>query len=302
LPVTDPSAGDGQGLAKWRATFEEQGFVVVPGALDDRQLDWYLRLHERMYRQERSAGRLAGARTGTNRPGAMHAFAFVLRDPSYLDLLDLATTFPLVRDILGWNIFMYHCHIDQHPPVDRPVDPVWGWHQDGGRQNLELDGRGTRPRLSVKVAYFLSDVSQPGRGNLLVIPGSHRWNHLPRPERAGDGVPVPEGVTPVCVQPGDAVVFDRRLWHSRSDNHSAITRKALFLAYTYRWIRPRDEYPIDWGAHPFRNLSPLRKQLLGWGRDALSFWGLGEDEVPLRRLAGLGVGPAVVEPVLHHQR
>src|SRR5205823_11632605 len=113
--------------------------------------------------------------------GAMHAFGFVARDGEYLELLDLPTVFPLVCGLLGWNIHMYHSHIDQHPAVAGPAEPVWAWHQDGGRQNVEIETEPTRPRLSVKVAYFLSDVSEPGRGNLLVVPGSHWWNRIPRP-------------------------------------------------------------------------------------------------------------------------
>jgi ectoine hydroxylase len=94
----------------------------------------------------------------------LHLFAFVLRNPLYLELLDLPSTFPLVCGMLGWNIYMYHCHLDVHPPVAAPGPPRWGWHQDGGRQNLEIETEPTRPLLSVKVAYFLSDVSEPGRG------------------------------------------------------------------------------------------------------------------------------------------
>ncbi|MGH2808160.1 MAG: phytanoyl-CoA dioxygenase family protein, partial [Actinomycetota bacterium] len=222
----------------------------------------------------------AGGRS--HRAGAMHSFAFVLRDPAYLELLDLDTTFPIVADILGWNIYMYHCHIDQQPPLRGLVEPVWAWHQDGGRQNVEIETEPTRPRLSVKVALFLSDISQPGRGNLKVVPGSHRRNRLARPR---DGAPLvdPRGAIELCVPPGAAVIFDRRLWHSRSDNRSRVTRKVLFLGYTYRWIRARDDYPIDWSAEPFVNMSPLRKQLLGGGEDAMSFWGLRND-TPLKEM------------------
>jgi ectoine hydroxylase len=39
------------------------------------------------------------------------------------------------------------------------------WHQDGGRQNREIETT-PRSRLSVKLAYWLSDVSEPGSGNL----------------------------------------------------------------------------------------------------------------------------------------
>lgn len=261
---------------------EEQGFVIVEDALTPGQVQCYLQLHDLIYRQEREAGRLIPFGGETNRPGAMHTFAFVLRHPTYLELLDLPTTFPIVSGILGWNIYLYHCHIDQHPPLEVPSRPVWGWHQDGGRQNLEVEAEVARPRLSLKVAYFLSDVSEPGRGNLMVVPGSHRRSSIPRPERPVGGFPPPDGAVPICVEPGTAVILDRRTWHSRSDNLSSLTRKALFLGYTYRWIRPRDDYAIDWRAEPYRSLSPVRRQLLGWGLDAPSFWGLGSDTYPLR--------------------
>lgn len=268
-----------------RDTFEREGYVTLPDALSPEQVDRFLRLHERIYEEERAAGSLAPLGGRSNRPGAMHSFAFVLRDPAYLELLDLPTTFPLVAELLGWNIYMYHCHIDQHPPLDGPVPAVWAWHQDGGRQNVEVESQPERPRLSVKVAYFLSDVSEPGRGNMLVLPRSHRRNRLPRPAWPELGFEHPAGAIPLCGAPGTAVVFDRRLWHSRSENLSDTTRKAFFLGYTYRWIRPRDEYPIDWTAEPYASLSPVRRQLLGWGGSPESFWGLEPDAVPLKAWA-----------------
>jgi ectoine hydroxylase len=76
------------------------------------------------------------------------------------------------------------------------------------------------------------------------------------------------------------VLFDRRLGHSRTENLSRLTRKAVFLGYTYRWIRPRDDYPIDAGW--LGSLPPVRRQLLGAGLDAMSYWGLGKDEAPLQ--------------------
>ena len=178
--------------------------------------------------------------------------------------------------------YLYHCHLDVTPPdPDRARAPAWRWHQDGGRQNLDLDGN-PRARMSLKVAYWLSDVGEPGRGNLLVVPGSHRRDVLERrctgPGAFGD----PPGARPILASPGDALVFDRRLWHSRSENRSGITRKVIFLAYTYRWVRPRDELGIDPASRRFAALSPVRRQLLGAPADPFSHWGLSPDEVPLR--------------------
>ena len=44
---------------------------------------------------------------------------------------------------------MYHSHLDVHPREDA-ASRRWRWHQDGGRQNLELE-TDPRPRLSLKV-------------------------------------------------------------------------------------------------------------------------------------------------------
>jgi ectoine hydroxylase len=78
------------------------------------------------------------------------------------------------------------------------------------------------------------------------------------------------------------VILDRRLWHARGDNTSRATRKVLFYAYTYRWIRPRD----DLGLEPARlaALSPIRRQLLGAGTSAIGHWIPTDDDVPLREL------------------
>jgi ectoine hydroxylase len=218
--------------------------------------------------EEQAAGKLAG-------DGSLHLLGAVARDKAFLELLDLQTTLPLVCGALGWNIHMYHSHVDVHPPVGGAGPEPWRWHQDGGRQNLELE-TDPRPRLSVKVAFFLTDVSEPDRGNLLVLPGSHRRNRLPGRELGLR----PTGAVPVLAEPGTAVVFDRRLWHARSDNRSAVTRKVIFLGYTYRWIRPRDDALVPLAARA--RCSPVRRQLLGEGTSPTGYWIPTGDDVPLR--------------------
>ena len=57
--------------------------------------------------------------------------------------------------------------------------------------------------------------------------------------------------------------FDRRIWHTRSRNHSGHTRKAVFFGYTYRWTVIRDVVaPIRMSDWPGR-LTPVQQQLLG---------------------------------------
>ena len=44
---------------------------------------------------------------------------------------------------------------------------------------------------------------------------------------------------------GDAVFFDRRIWHAAGHNFSPDARKALFYGYSYRWLRPRDDMTVE---------------------------------------------------------
>jgi ectoine hydroxylase len=259
-----------------------EGFLAVPGVLGQPELARLAAALDRVYEEEVASGRV-----GAGEP--MHLLGGIGRDDAFLDLLDHPGVFPVIWSELGWNIQLYHCHLDVTPPRTEPSRRAWGWHQDGGRQNLELEGE-PRPRMSLKVAFWLSDVSVPGRGNMLIVPGSHESNTLPRPDHPELGFDPPEGAETVLASPGDALVFDRRLWHSRSDNLSEYTRRVVFLAYSFRWVRPRDEFGIDPSSERFRGLSDVRRQLLGEAADRHHQWGLRPGAVPLRaELDRLGV-------------
>ena len=240
--------------ARQREEFERNGYLVVRGALSAGEVEFYAGELDRVYRAEQAAGRVA--------PGAaMHKMSAVAACPAMVRLIDHPNTFPLVWSVLGWNIHIYHSHLDVHPPIRSPKPYRFEWHQDGGRQNREIE-TSPRPRLSVKIAYWLSDVSVPGRGNFKVVPGSHVRNRIEGPPRRDVQWPEPEGAVEVCADPGDAVFFDRRLWHTRTDNYSEVTRKGVFFAYSHRWSFGRDENAGLLASPAGNHLTPIRRQLL----------------------------------------
>jgi ectoine hydroxylase-related dioxygenase (phytanoyl-CoA dioxygenase family) len=266
---TRSSATCAQPPAAERSVLERDGYVVVEGALGDNEVARLLSALERTWARHRSSPPAAGAE-------ALHLLGFVGEEDAFVELVDHPSVLPIVVDALGWNVFVYHCHLDVHPPAGPSNARRWMWHRDGGVQNRDLEG-GPAPRMSLKVAYFLSDVSEPGRGNFVVVPGSHVRDE---PIERGAADHVLEGAVPILARPGDAVVFDRRLWHMRSENRSTVTRKALFYAYTYRWVRPRDDLPIP--AARAAVMTPVRAQLLGFGTGAISYWMPDADDAPLR--------------------
>jgi len=245
---------------------ERDGFVVIEGALDPGEVRRLTSSVDRVWRTEASDG------------SALHRLAFVPSDAAFLDLVDHPAALPVVTALLGWNIYLYHCHLDVHPRIRGSCAPAWRWHQDGGRQNVDLAS--PRPRLSIKVAYFLTDVQRAEDGAMLLIPGSHNRDVLERPP---DGSVRPSGSEPLLVRAGTAVVMDRRLWHARGDNLSGPTRKVLFYAYTYRWIQPRDDLALS--ERDVAGLEPLRRQLLGEATSATGRWMPTDADVPLRSRA-----------------
>jgi ectoine hydroxylase len=254
-----------------RAEFERSGFVMVRGALDRARV-------ERL----RDVAQVAdGAFRAEPAVGPFHTLNqhdLIGRHDAYLDLVDLPTTFPKVWGILGWHIQVFHTQLLVTPPVPPEAGPgAYGWHQDNNRMNLDLGvdlGPGPQPRVSMKVGYFLTDLPEPGMGNLCVVPGSHL---LGRPQFAiGEQ---PDGAVEVTARAGDAILFDRRLWHSASNNHSVVTRVFVTVGYSYRWLRPKSR--IDPDRVP-GTTDPIRRQLLGATSSVNAWFDPEEEDVPLR--------------------
>ena len=251
-----------------RKHFDEQGYLIVSDALSPGQVSALTEVVDAIHQKR--------VTEGFDAKKALFYPNFIPDNPLFTDLVDYEKILPKVWGILGWNIFLYHAHLIVTPPSGQEKDDkTFGWHQDSGRVNQEIECH-PRPRLSLKVAYFLSDTSEAGRGNFWIIPGSHKDDTLQRPE---GGMGQPEGAIPVRVPPGSAVFFDRRLWHTASPNWSDVTRKILFYGYGYRWIRTKDDMTVS---SLWETSDPIRKQMLGWGVNANGFFSPSDEDVPLR--------------------
>ncbi len=251
-----------------RRFFNEQGYLILEDALSPGQVSALTEVVDDMHQKK--------VAEGFDPKKALFYPNFIPDNALFADLVDYEKVLPKVWGMLGWNIYLYHAHLIVTPPSGQEKDDkTFGWHQDSGRINVEVESH-PRPRLSLKVAYFLSDISEPGRGNFWIIPGSHLDDTLVRPE---GGVGQPEGAIPVTVKPGTAVFFDRRLWHTASPNWSDVTRKVLFYGYGYRWIRTKDDMTVE---SLWEQSDPVRKQLLGWGVNCNGHYSPTDEDVPLR--------------------
>lgn len=295
------------------ARFERDGFLVLEGALRGDRLAGLVALADELERGYYGDGGRTVDRPSVRRgrfgrgrvakPSALDRirpvplgrsveFHDVLLDDRVLELVDHELTLPKIAGVLGWNIAVYLATLALSPPVPDGGPTIaehvaLGWHQDSSRVNDDLPADQPRPRLSAKVAFFLSDITHDDGGNMWVVPGSHLGNELPA-DAAETGMPL-------RVPAGAAVLFDRRIWHSASPNRSDRTRKVVFMGYAYRWLRTHDDLDV---AGLWAGASPLRRQLLGWAPDSTSRYAPEDEDVPLRALVerpvrvGAGSAPA----------
>jgi ectoine hydroxylase len=262
-PASGPRAGDRAHLltpAEVRA-LDQDGYLVVRNALSADQV---ARLNAAIDRVIGETGK-----------GREHNRAAILAlDPAFLDLTDLPTIFPKVCQVLGWNVWVNHTHFNVNPPDDPDKAFVYGWHRDGGAMHPDLGSHGhVMPFGYMKVGFYLTELREPGFGQTLMVPGSHkappddpRCATLLKREGPWAKAAVPDDARPMLLEPGDACMFHNRLIHSvRSPNTSRRERRAIFIQWAFRWLQAVD--PMDVAALESVERDPIRRQLLGFGAD-----------------------------------
>ena len=199
--------------------------------------------------------------------GPLHQLSGLAQHPDLAAVVDWPPLLALAVELLSPNVYINHSHLDVHPP--HPPTGAHRWHRDNG-----LMGRDMRllwrdqPRVTLKVAVYLTDVESADDGALEVVPRSHldTASRYPTEEQ-------PAGV-PILGPAGTVAVFDARLWHRRRDNLGTRIRRAMFMAYSYRWLTSRDipfEDVPEWAGLP-----RVRRQLLGDTTVDPFYWASGE--------------------------
>ena len=149
-------------IAEMAEAVAEEGWSVV-GVLDRR-------LSRRLLRAlDEVAARSADASTA----GQLHQLSGLAQHPDLAAVVDWPPLLALAVELLSPNIYINHSHLDVHPP--HPPTGARRWHRDNG-----LMGRDMRllwrdqPRVTLKVAVYLTDVESPDDGALEVASQSPR--------------------------------------------------------------------------------------------------------------------------------
>jgi ectoine hydroxylase-related dioxygenase (phytanoyl-CoA dioxygenase family) len=244
-------------ISHLREQFERDGFLVMRNVLDGDQVAHFTQIVDHLAREER----------GDDETQTVEIRNAIARDAALLPLLDWKSTFPMMTEIMGWNIQLTTSHVFVRPPTPKENQQfkAIGWHCDGPNPQFPaIDGQ--LPRMYAKVGFFLTDLSQPDQGNLRVVPGSHL--HAAPPERDENGEPL--DAIQVLTNPGDAVLFEQRTWHAVGPNYAPHARKNIYIGYCHRWLKAIDF--ITQSPELVAQANPIQRQLLGAVSDPISFY------------------------------
>lgn len=251
--------------------FERDGFLVMRNVLSEEQVAHFSTIVDKLAREER----------GDDENQTVEIRNAVARDAALLPLLDWKSTFPLMTQIMGWNIQLTTSHVFVRPPTPQEDDKfkAISWHCDGPNPHFPAIG-GVQPRMYAKIGFFLTDLSQPDMGNLRVVPGSHL--SAASPERDANGEPI--NAIQVLTNPGDAVFFEQRTWHAVGPNYAPHARKNIYIGYCHRWLKAIDFITQDDAL--IAQANPVQQQLLGKVTDPISYYlpGRHPQDVPLKEM------------------
>lgn len=235
--------------------FDEQGYLIVRGALDADQVAKLTDAGDRLLASDLRTGRQTAA------DGRYDGFRNTIAlDPAFAELIDHPRILPAVVQLLGADLQIMTSHLihKKQDPADLPdTARLPGWHRDYAIA-MRTMGHLAIPRLLVKCAYYLTDLSEPGRGATMVLPGSQLLTGQPP---VAEGAADPEGAVEPSLQPGDCLIFENRTFHAGALHRGPEIRKAIMMGYGYRWVMPMD-YRAQ-APEFLAGLTPLRRYLAG---------------------------------------
>jgi phytanoyl-CoA dioxygenase PhyH len=254
-----------------RKAFDEDGFLVVPNALQSETVDRLVEACDRLAAAFLKKPKLHGRPEYNHldlRPG-------LLAEEALFALIDHSSTVPLVVQLLSPNIHLHSTTLICKRPENPDATPFRrGWHRDI-RIPRDL-GHQSLPLVGIKVCYCLTDFHRSDCGMTVMARGTHRRTE-PLAIPKGQVDPSDVEVCDVRLNAGDALFFENRIFHTASPNRSDRVSKVLLYGYSYRWMKPEVYLDIP-DKRYLDKADPIVRQLLGGYRDvdtppwALQHW------------------------------
>lgn len=238
--TTEVSPGELTALDRF--IFESWGYFVIPAVLSEEEAAECYAACERMHAgRDRSFGQLGRG--------------YEL-EPALERLIDHPAVLPKVRGLYGDRFVLQACWNTMQPARSG----VGGWHQDGSSAYDYKQLGYPVPLIQLRASFLLTDQSEPGTGNMELIPGSHRAQ-VPLPEEVRqERGEVPIGHV-ICAPAGSVLVFHNAVWHRTYTHNGDRDRYTAHYIYSPPWVRSADRF----GNSPdfLERTTPLRRALMG---------------------------------------
>ncbi|MGV3618875.1 MAG: phytanoyl-CoA dioxygenase family protein [Fimbriimonas sp.] len=201
------------------ANFAEQGYLLMPGAIEAAQLSELRDATERVADQERQAGGFGG----------IFLRHLMDKDEAFLRLLDHPKFLPLARLMLGPMVRALPVTARIAIPGEPDQKVEWHIHQ-------RLVPNPLPPFFSQPVVLdtliYLDDVDEE-TGPLQVVPGSHRITQEGIPDKEGD---LPGQIT-LMPKAGDAIMVHGNLWHrALPTTERGHRRRLIIYPFAPTWV------------------------------------------------------------------
>ncbi len=186
----------------------------------------------------------------------------ITNHPAFLNFLDHPNLLPYLLALVGGNLQLTFSTATIVPPDAGPMC----WHEDGPRPCTYPAVGDRRAQIFVRMGIFLEDLSEPDRGNLVLVPGSHQV--LFHKGGGTEGMDAMPNLTTLYASAGSVVIFHQALWHRTAPNLMDHPRRVLYFGFTPSWHRTIDyltppDTLLEWVDEAPPERRALLRQLVG---------------------------------------
>ncbi len=225
-----------------RFIFESWGYFIIPDVLSRDEAEECYAASERLHsRRDHVFGQIGrGYET----------------EPALERLIDHPAVLPKVRGLYGDRFILQACWNTMQPAHAG----VGGWHQDGSKAYDFKQLGFPVPLVQLRASYLLTDQTEPGMGNMELIPGSHRSQVKLPADVVASREDVPIGHV-ICASAGSVLVFHNAVWHRTYSHNGDRDRYTAHYIYSPPWVRSADRF--DNSSEFLERTTPVRRALMG---------------------------------------
>ena len=179
------------------------------------------------------------------------------RDPAFEILMDLPTTFPVARDLIGGDIELATSgELDHKLPR---TGAYIAWHNDFQRM---MDCPYPRQNFWIRCTYFLNEVTDAS-GPFTLLPGTHTADRAcPKDLKDASGQPnYLDGQLGITGPAGACLINNTEIWHTNSRLTGDIPRRLIMILYKHAWMKQWQDGYQTTTQFAARQTDPVRRQL-----------------------------------------